>query len=115
MAEKKKPQEEKAQEGGPPEGGIALPIEWYYPEGLMSRYANYVVIQFAEHECHVSFFEIKPPLLLGTPDEVREQAKELKSVRADCVSRSIVTNELMPIFIKAMQETLESHLAKKAE
>jgi hypothetical protein len=104
MAEKKKPREDKAAQSKEGPARLALPIEWFFPEGQIGRYANQVLVQNAQHECHVSFFEVRPPVLLGEPDEVREQTKNLKSVRAECVARIIVAKDFIPEIIKALQD-----------
>lgn len=95
------------------ESGVAIPIEWHYPDGMAGRFANHMVVQFDEHECHISFFEIKPPLVLGTPDEAANQLKAMKTIRADCVARVIVSDGRMPGFVKAIQDTMAKQLAKK--
>jgi hypothetical protein len=107
MAEKKKAPEEAA-----PNEGIGVPVEWHYPEGLIGRYSNNIVVQFGENECHISFFEIRPPLIFGSPEEMKEQAKKLKSVRAECVSRIIIAKAFVPQILKAIQETWEKHQAQ---
>jgi hypothetical protein len=109
MADKRKPSDEGKQQA------IQLPIEWHYPQGLTGRYATHLVVQASEHEFHVSFFEIKPPLLLGTPEEIERQAKELKTVRAECVARVIVAKERMQDFIQVLQRNLEKQLSKQQD
>ena len=104
MAEKKKPREDKAAQPKEGQERLALPIEWFFPEGLTGRYANQVLVQNGQHECHVSFFEVRPLVLLGEPEEVREQVKDLKSVRAECVARIIVAKDFIPEIIKALQD-----------
>jgi hypothetical protein len=81
---------------------VRLPIEWHFPEGLIGRYANHITIQTAEHECHISFFEIQPPLFLGEPDEVKKQMEELQRVRATCVARVVVTKDRLADFTDAL-------------
>ena len=60
---------------------LELPIEWHLPDQIVSRYATNMVVQFTENEFIVSFFETVPPLLLGSPDAIKEKVKEIKSVR----------------------------------
>ena len=111
MARRKKP---KAPIQGADSGAIAVPLEWYFPENLVDSYANQVLVQFGQYESTVSFFKIKQPILLGTPDEQREQTTMLKSVRAECVARIVIALEFMPVVIKTLQETWEKHQEKKA-
>lgn len=36
---------------------LALPIEWHFPEGIQSHYANNVLAQIGQYEIDISFFE----------------------------------------------------------
>lgn len=89
-----------------PEGAIPLPVEWHVPDDLVARYATNMIVQRAENEFIISFFETKPPLLLGTPEEVAEQARQLTAVRATCVAQIIVAANKMPAFVDALQRNL---------
>ena len=91
---------------------IKIPIEYSYHRDFMSRYANNVVIQHTEDEFIISFFEVLPPLLLGSPESQAAQAAELESVKADCVARIIVPEKMMPNIIKVLQENLDKHHSK---
>lgn len=86
---------------------IILPLEWDVPEGIVARYATNMVVQRAENEFIISFFEVKPPLILGNPDQIAEQAKKLKSIRAICVAQIIVAADKMPSFVEALQKTIK--------
>jgi hypothetical protein len=95
------------------EEGVFLPIEWHCPEGLISRYATNLVVQHAEHEFYISFFEIMPPLVLGAPEERKAKLEEIESVRAECVARVIVPAGQMPVFIKTLQSNWEAYRSKQ--
>jgi hypothetical protein len=88
---------------------VVLPIEWHTPEGLVSRYVSNLVVQHTEHEFIISFFEILPPLLLGTPEEQQARLTRMNAIQAECVARIIVSPEQMPTFIQAMQTVLEKY------
>jgi hypothetical protein len=51
------------------EGGITLSVDWHFPEGLLSRYANNVIVQAGQYDFVISFFEMQLPALLGPPEE----------------------------------------------
>lgn len=93
------PDEPTVQLGGPTQ----LPIEWCYPDDLISRYATNMVVQYTEHEYTISFFEVRPPLLLGTPEQISERLKAIDSVKATCVARVIVAADRLQDFIDALQ------------
>lgn len=94
------------------ENQVLLPIEWNIPDDLVARYATNMVIQRSKDEFYISFFEVKPPILLGKPNEIVEQAKQLSSVRANCVAQIIISADRMPDFVKAFERNLGKTLEK---
>ena len=97
--------------GQEPEGR-PLPVEWHSSENIVSRYATNMVVQHSDQEFIISFFEARPPLVLGKPEEIETTLSQIKSVRADCVARIIVSAGRMPEFVKVLQDTLANYLAK---
>lgn len=95
---------------------LAIPIKWHFPKGLISRYASNMLVQFTENECNLSFFEIKPPLLLGDLDKAKAT---LKSIKAECVARIVVSTGRIPEFLKALngawEQYSQQHAAQDAE
>jgi len=92
---------------------VEVPIEWYVPESLVSRYATNMIVQHSEHEFILSFFETPPPLILG--ESRSEDLKKLKSIRATCVAQIIVARDRMPRFVDVMQENVKKARAKTEE
>ena len=86
---------------------IELHYEWNIPDDIVARYATNMVVQRTEHEFIISFFEVKPPLFLGSPEEIIEQTKKLDSVRANCVAQVIVAADKMPSFIEDLETNLK--------
>jgi len=95
--------------------GYRVPIEWYYPEDIVSRYVTNMVVQHTEHEFIVSFFEVQPPVLLGDVETRTAQLDEVKSVRANCVARVILAPERLAEFIQVLQDNLDNYRKRKAE
>ena len=93
----------------------AIPLEYHVSADVQSKYATNLVVQHSEHEFLIHFFEARRPLLLGSPDEIDSKLESLKSVRAECVARIIVTADRMPDFVDVLQKNLERYLARKAE
>lgn len=93
-------------------GAYELPIEWHVPENAVSRYATNLTVQHTDHEFIISFFEIDPPLLVGSAEENAKKLKELEAVRAELIARIIVAPGRMPEFIRVLQENLARYLAK---
>jgi hypothetical protein len=80
----------------------SIPIEWSNVDAPVV-FANNLVVQVDEHECHLSFFEVKPPLVMGSREEKRKQLKELKSIQARCVVRVVISSDRLASFVEAMQ------------
>ncbi len=95
--------------------GMMLPVEFYVPEGIVSRYATNLVVQHTEHEFIVSFYEVQPPLLLGTPEENKAALEHLGEVRATCVARIIIAAGRMAEFVKVLQDNVATYEKKRAE
>jgi hypothetical protein len=89
------------------ETAVAVSIEWYVPEGVMTPFATNMVIQTIENFFKISFFEIKPSIRL------EESAPIPTKVRADCVASVIVTPDKLPKFIEVLQRQLEKYIAKQ--
>jgi len=94
---------------------VQVPIEWHISEDLDSKYATNLVIQHSEHEFIIDFFEMRHPLILGDPDQVREEWEKLESVRAECVARIIVSPDRMQGFINLIQAELNKYIGKEQE
>lgn len=82
---------------------VGAHVEWYVPDTIVSRYATNLTVQRGEHDTVISFFEVVPPLIIGTPEEIRTQLDQLTSVRATCFARIVVANGRMPDFVRALQ------------
>ena len=87
---------------------IALELRYEFPsDQAISSFANHMLVQIDEHDFHISFFQVTPPILLGTESEKKEQLKKLETVPARCVARIVVAEGLMPKIIQALQTNLE--------
>ena len=92
---------------------VVLPINWHFPEGKRSQYANSVVVQVGLYEVALSFFEIQRVDLLDPP--VRNNEKPFGSMHAKCVSKIIVRPELVPIMIDILETRPENRLQLEGE
>jgi len=86
---------------------IQLPINWNIPEDIVARYATNMVIQRLENEFLISFFEIKPPIILDTPEKVSQKLRNMKSMQANCVAQIIVAENKLPAFIDALKRNFD--------
>lgn len=92
---------------------LDLQIEWKVPENIIRRYATNMYVQLGENEFFISFFEVIPPAFSGTPEQMAEQAKNLKTVQANCVASIIVVPEKLPSFIRVLEQMMENYLAQQ--
>lgn len=87
-------------------------IEWEIPDDVQNRYANNVVVQHSQYEFTISFFEVRPPMLWGSPEEKKELISNITSIPAQCVARIVVSPDKMPEIINALQDNFQKYLAK---
>ena len=95
--------------------GITLRVDWHIPEGAQSQYSNNVLVQAGQYEIIISFFEAQIPILLGQPEENKRKLEELGSIRAELVSRIVVSPEFLPVLMKALETGLENYRQAKGQ
>ncbi len=87
---------------------IQLPIRWDTPVELPTMFATNLIVQRTAETFTISFFEIRPPILLGTPEQNQSTLSELKEVVAHCVVRVVVTPERMKEFVGVLNTSYEA-------
>lgn len=87
-------------EVSPDADGENVPLHFSIPAGMVSRYAHHMLVQATEFEVTLSFFELKPPLVLGGPEQQMEALK--KGVLAECVARVTIAKARYPEFVKVL-------------
>ena len=90
------------QEAPPELGQEKIPLQFQVPVGLSSRYAHHLVIQSTDQEVILSFFELKPPIVLGSEEVQRAALKD--GITAECVARVIVAKARYPDFVRALSD-----------
>ncbi len=86
-----------------------MSIEWHVPESVLPRYATNFVVQATEHEFRLYFFDIRPPLIVGTPEEQRRKRRELQSVHAECVANLAIAPVRMAELVKLLSDYLKRY------
>lgn len=90
---------------------VPVPIKYYIPDQIITRFASHMVIQIVENEFKMSFFETKPEIRFGATSE-----SVPKEILAECVGAIIVTPDRFPKFIEVMQRQVEKYNSiKKAD
>ncbi len=69
---------------------IPMRLDHHFPDSLATRYASEVSVQVTRGGCFISFFDVIPPVLTGTPEENRTRLEQMQSIRAECVARVFV-------------------------
>ncbi len=92
-----------------------IPLKRQSPATVEGRYANSFVVQHTDDAFILSFFEIIPPLLVGSPEEQRAQIEGVESVPANCVARIIVSPKGMKMLVEIFQTNLDRFLSKPGE
>ena len=72
-------------------------------------FANQFYIQHHQTEFILTFCQIQPPLLVGTPEQVRQQAEHVTSVAARAVARIGLTSQRMTELVRVLQENLQKY------
>jgi hypothetical protein len=81
------------------------------PEGIRTRFATNLVAQHTDHEFIVTFFEVLPPILVGTPEMQKQQVEAITEVRGTCLARIVIPASRMPDFIQVLQENHRRYLS----
>jgi hypothetical protein len=95
--------------------GKALRIEFDVPADFPTKYASNLVVQFTEHDFTVTFFDIRPPLLVGTAEEKASQVAAMEKVKAAPLARIVIAASRMPEFVRVMQDNLKTFEATVKE
>ena len=95
------------------EDAIALPIVYIGAEDEPILFANNFVIQHQENEFILTVGQLQMPILLGTPEERKEQAKKLTHVAIRVVARFGLTRQRLVALIKALQDNLQKYDKKQ--
>jgi hypothetical protein len=92
------------------EGQLEVPIIWAGVEDVPILYANTFVSQIDSSSPEgfiITVGQVTPPALVGTPDQVREQAKQISYVPVRAVARIGVTRAKLEELVQVLQLNLE--------
>ena len=85
-----------------------IPLHFNIPPGISARYAHHMIVQRAENEVTLSFFEVMAPPLIGIPPEEQVAILRRDGVRADCVARVVISRTRLNDFLKALEESKDA-------
>jgi len=93
----------------PDDDSIALPIVFIGVEDTPALFTNQFVVQHHQDAFILTLAQISPPILLGTPEERREQAKNVAFVPVKVVGRFSMTKDRLVELISVLQENLANY------
>ena len=96
------------------QGARNIPIKWHIPDDLHPVYANNLLVQHSPHEFRIAFYDLEPPLLVGSDEEQAAQLAALEHIRARCVAQVVVSPTRLRDLIEALQKNLETYEATMA-
>jgi len=91
----------------------SIPIRFEIPASVETRYVTNFVAQHTDQEFIVSFFEVRPPLLLGSPEENQQQLEQMGAVPAECVARIVLSPARMGELLRVLTANYDSYTSKK--
>ena len=89
--------------------GVRLPITYVGIEETPILFVNNFVVQHDQNEFVLMAGQVQKPLLLGTPEERREQAERITYIPVNIVARLGFTRERLVSLIEMLQTNLRRH------
>jgi hypothetical protein len=83
-----------------------IPVTWHVPEDMIAEYATHVVVQSAEKEIFLSFFQAQPPIIVGDESERQKQLDSIASISTRCIAKVIVAPSKLPEIIQMLQDVV---------
>ena len=72
-------------------------------------FANHFVVQHHMTEFIITFGQVQPPIILGSPEQQAQQAEHISSIPARVVARIGLTPQRMTELVRVMQENLSNY------
>jgi hypothetical protein len=92
-----------------PPHAVDLPPRWTDLEDVPILFANHFLVQQHPHEFVISVGQLMEPALIGSPEQVREQAAGLTHVPVSTLARVGLTRDRLRELIAVLQASLEEH------
>jgi hypothetical protein len=92
-----------------------IPVTFIVPEEMTADYATHVVVQSAESETFISFFQAQPPIIVGETDERQRQLDAIASISVRCVAKVIVAPKKLLEMISLLQGIVDRQQQENEE
>ena len=86
-----------------------LPITYIGLDETPILSANAFLVQNQQGEFTITIAQLAPPMVMGEPDEIREQLQQIPFIPARVLGRYGLTPRRTRELIKALQENLATH------
>lgn len=88
-------------------------VEFHNPPFVPSSIATNLVVQRFEDSFKVSFYELKPDIILSEED--KNKMEKRGTLRADCVGSFIISPNSLETFVGIMNDQLSKYKQSKEE
>ncbi|MEA2251216.1 MAG: hypothetical protein QOG70_1458 [Solirubrobacteraceae bacterium] len=88
---------------------LRLPLEWIDFDELPILFSNHFLVQHQPNEFVLTLGQVTGPPLVGTPEQIRQQASAASRVPIHTLARVGLTRERVTELIAILQATLEDH------
>ncbi len=93
----------------PEEDAILLPVVYVGADDVPVLLTNQFVIQHEQNEFILTLGQLSPPILLGTDEEKREQAKNVAYVPIKVVGRFTFTRQRLGELVDVLKRHLDKY------
>src|SRR5438067_1793094 len=93
---------------------LQVAVEWDRGEEVGLTAITNMTVQGGEHETVISFYQTKPPLIMGTAEEKEAILKTVKSVKAVCIAKFVISTSRLDEFAGAFKTAAEGVKAIKS-
>jgi hypothetical protein len=87
---------------------VLVELEYVFPESVSAHSVNQFVIQYDKGQYRLSFFDIRPPMAIGTEDEQLEMLRKIGKVQAQCRAEVVISESRLPELLLAVAENLRN-------
>jgi hypothetical protein len=87
----------------------SLPLQWIDFDQTPILFSNHFLAQHQPNEFVLTFGQVTVPPVVGTPEQIREQARGLTRVPIQTLCRAGLTRDRLVELIGILQATLEEH------
>ena len=90
-------------------GGLKIPVAYIGLDEILTLHANQFVVQVGDDECLLTIGQLIPPVLLGTDEEKRQQAKDIPYVSIKALARYAISRRRLGELRDLIEQQLQRH------